>query len=70
MAEVPETQEQFSGRPPWCGFDVGAGFKPAPTTGAEVPETQEQFSGYAPSQVESVYPRNGVWPQMNADWRK
>ena len=29
-AEVPETQEQFSGRPPWT---------------AEVPETQEQFSG-------------------------
>ncbi|HJX18996.1 MAG TPA: hypothetical protein VJ437_12505 [Acidiferrobacterales bacterium] len=28
MAEVPETQEQFSGRPPWM---------------AEVPETQEQF---------------------------
>ena len=32
MAEVPETQEQFSGRPPWM---------------AEVPETQEQFSGRA-----------------------
>jgi len=30
MAEVPETQEQLSGRPPWM---------------AEVPETQEQLSG-------------------------
>jgi hypothetical protein len=45
MAEVRKTQERFFRRPPWM---------------AEVRKTQERFSGHALTQVESVYPENGV----------
>jgi hypothetical protein len=40
MAEVPETQEQFFGRPPWM---------------AEVPETQEQFFGFGMADSRIIY---------------